>query len=442
MSLTLGTIPVAPSDASLSVELRDPSSADFRLNPVGQETPVQGGLIVTVHSVDDLDAAWSFEWDQLTHREVELLDELYAQETLLMEDPLGLLTQGYISALDYTGLEGVTGPLGEQLYRASIDFTLTYLTWPDVLPELPAGEYPDAQQVGISVHGDRPIRVHAVGTGQTANVDEDGFLLCVGGQLASWDASSTYPANADDSWDRIARTRVATDWGHTVPARYLDLKQRALAPQVGSAFLLWRPMSGADILPPDATAAESLEQQWLPGDAGPHQRVLLGSGRSKDPAAADRTGWFLYALDTALVIEFWRGATLVASRALDLGDLGDLGGYAAGPHYVIAFGYDYTNGVISLGVAGLSASTSGHAYQTWALPELVDFGYSYDSIQVGGDSISWDENPASTTLGSATCWGRVKALQGQFSTPRFLTRGLLSRLATTMREQEESQERG
>jgi len=180
---------------------------------------------------------------------------------------------------------------------------------------------------------------------------------------------------------------------------------------------------------------------WRPGSAGPYERVLFGSGTIAD----GNKSYLVYAVRHWLVIEFWDGTTQIATRKLDCSPLlvvTDTLGPVSILDHVIAFGFDWSTGRISLGVTAQGTSPyqrSNSVYKSWRVPELVGFGFDTSTPEgnpgpffVGG--MPFDYNHSSNGgQGHRTAWALIKPIQGRFSSNEFLTHNNLSKLADKVR---------
>jgi hypothetical protein len=156
---------------------------------------------------------------------------------------------------------------------------------------------------------------------------------------------------------------------------------------------------------------------WRPGEAGPFKRLLLGSGLIDD----DKPTWQVYALERDLVVECHRDNVLLSQRSLDCGPL--IRQSYRGENYLIAFGYDWHEGAIALGVS-MKGSASDAVYGYWPAPELRAFGYQQPVLYIGGGPVGHPQVP---TYRSG--WLQVRPLDGGFTTERFLSPGLMAQLS-------------
>lgn len=159
------------------------------------------------------------------------------------------------------------------------------------------------------------------------------------------------------------------------------------------------------------------DRSWIPGLAGAHERVLLGSG----DATGTGSHWLLYALGPKLLVEFWRDGALLANRVLDLSEFAKHA--TDSDDFVIAMGYDFEEGSVSLGVLSRGFTTVS-AYRSWKMPELVGFGFEDAPLHVGGLHLEQEASGSEMR----TAWGYIKPIRGAFTSERPLTRGLLSEL--------------
>jgi hypothetical protein len=157
----------------------------------------------------------------------------------------------------------------------------------------------------------------------------------------------------------------------------------------------------------------TLGAPWQPGAAGPWKRPLLGSA-NRDP---NKPVWELYAYERMIVFEAHRDGVMLSTAGLDCGPL--LRYPYLDQRYLIAFGYDWSDGSISIGVS-MVGTHSEILYQHWSKPELKGFGYQDARFYVGG-------GPADRNY--RTAWGYVRPVAGGFTNPRPLTMGSLAQLS-------------
>lgn len=217
--------------------LPDPASYDLSFPANVQPILTQGGFFVPLEAPDDVEAVAQLRWEDLGQSELDSL-RVYAKSSLLvLNEPMGLKPFGYISNLEYQGIEGRVSRLAESVYSASVTFNVTHLEWPWLLPEFEQNKtYALGAKYGISSTGTQPVEF----TGERATqTDGEGWALARGGDVDPW--GPVMPPTKQDFWDRNPRTRFYPT--HGIQASYLGVRSALLSPERGSVFFAFKPLA-------------------------------------------------------------------------------------------------------------------------------------------------------------------------------------------------------
>lgn len=175
----------------IEVELPEPNTAELYMPSEIPPVLTQSGFFVPVQAIDDIEAVWQFSWDHLPKRLIDQLEPLQSFTLLTLNDPLGLVTYGYIENIDYEGVPGtVDQERNEAVYGMSMEFRVVFMELPAALTEFTEGQIIDNQGFGISPTGTPPMvfRTDQTPDEQNFNTTEmlQGWVELTGGDRGPW----------------------------------------------------------------------------------------------------------------------------------------------------------------------------------------------------------------------------------------------------------------
>jgi hypothetical protein len=171
-------------------------------------------------------------------------------------------------------------------------------------------------------------------------------------------------------------------------------------------------------------------ERWRPGFAGFYERSLMGNG--------EKDGWFIYAVGQFVVVELWINLSWKLTRWIDCSLLLEIPSTEPNNilHHCVMFGFDIKKNLLSLGVVTHNPDRSSPdkqraVYQEWFVPNLNQIFIHPPEVFLGDMSVLM-QNGSNEIRHNLATGIAVFPLRGQFTSPDYLSRGELSRIAGTL----------